>query len=47
MATRFCIEDAVSMILIRDRIESDVEDDTAEEVLNSGNNLDFDSNQIA
>ena len=47
MATKCRIDDAVNKILIPDGIESDVEDDTAEEVWDSENDLDLDSNQIA
>ena len=46
MATKFNIDDVVIMILIPDGIESDIEDDdVTEEILDVGNNLDFDPNQ--
>ena len=46
MATKFNIDDVVNMILIPDGIESDVEDDdVTEEILDVGNDLDFDPNQ--
>ena len=46
MATKFNIDDVVNMILIPDDIESDAEDDdVTEEILDVGNDLDFDPNQ--